>query len=1028
MRKYSMDENKKKLQDRLKKEKLKGKDNNFFTLRIHHGGELLDAPERIYLGSKIDYIDKCDPYEWSLQTLNLFGTTKLGYNNVLDWHFKLPMTDTGMGYIQCLTDADCDLMISTLPANRVADVYITRAGNVQADLDAFEDGGGNNFSKSAVTGINLNDINFKRAEHDGDKNNDIKHELEHFEDDEYHMTESEEEFNCLERDSDSEWLGVWDNSEKDEATVQVIEKKNLKDSAKWRKTEEKNNKAMEESKNTNFAELLLEDSRSKAENGNISSENDESEDMANVNSDDDQSCFESLLRFKNNREISLKKNESGKISAKCSDGCPWHIYASRKAPDDPTIMIKTLVEKHSENCLFVYVNKNVKSRMIAQKYLHHLRKHPDVSIGDFMEKIHEEMNVEISVSQAFRAKRIAKEMIEAIGIDADNGMFPIAYAVVDVEDKHNWKWFLNLLGLEGAIYETIPQVEHRHCVRHLYNNFKKVHKGLSLKTRVWNAARENYVSKYLYEMNMLEKEDEEARNWFNDKPPKFWSKSHFRTTTKSDMLLNNLCESFNELKPILKARRKPILGLLGGIRIYLMRRMNQKRKVVLKYKEEKKEQAATSIPTRAGQLLFQVHTMYGEQFSLDLNGRTCSCRGWDLTGIPFSHAVNCIFHVRGNPENFTNDCYNKATQMRIYEPVIAPMDRPAMWEPTGLLPVEPPNYEPKKDVTKLSKKGRLGRCSKCLQTGHNKTTCKKNSDSQNSTTSFHAPQTSQDWSKNDTDQFFSSKKIHFESTFWVGHTNEPSKLNCQIIQTKLDEIEKAPNKPFGKRGMPVSPKTFQVVAIINTSRDLVNVSQLKLNYSLQTLWFWEALIHSILHILNQPVDIEDNSYKVSVMGDVDFYKEGLTPYTRAKLPITSDVTEGCVIVKEHIPISNVFTFLWFNEVDRFTPRDQNSFAIVRDKIREKTNWTLNMFLDCERRNFVVQGYHRDVLERWPSPPPPGAIAVVHPPPPVIVAAQPNVSTSSFVTSPVKKIPTKRGRERRSKRHRKIIPGSKDSFR
>ncbi|KAM3362332.1 hypothetical protein P3S68_017186 [Capsicum galapagoense] len=139
--------------------------------------------------------------------------------------------------------------------------------------------------------------------------------------------------------------------------------------------------------------------------------------------------------------------------------------------------------------------------------------------------------------------------------------------------------------------------------------------------------------------------------------------------------------------------------------------------------------------------------------------------------------------------------------------------------------------------------------------------------------------------------------------------------------------------------------------------------------------------------------------------------------------ISSDVTEGCVIVKEHIPISNLFTCLWFNEVDRFTPRDQNSFAIVRDEIREKTNWTLNMFLDCERRNFVVQGYHRDVLERWPSPPPPGAIAVVHPPPPVIVAAQPNVSTSSFVTSPVKKIPTKRGRERRSKRHRKVIPGS-----
>ncbi|KAJ8549561.1 hypothetical protein K7X08_033268 [Anisodus acutangulus] len=159
----------------------------------------------------------------------------------------------------------------------------------------------------------------------------------------------------------------------------------------------------------------------------------------------------------------------------------------------------------------------------------------------------------------------------------------------------------------------------------------------------------------------------------------------------------------------------------------------------------------------------------------------------------------------------------------------------------------------------------------------------------------------------------------------------------------------------------------------------------------------------------------------SIDFQVDFYKkEGLTPYTRAKLPITSDVPEGCVIVKEHIPISNLFTCLWFNEVDLFTPRDQISFAIVRDKIREKTNWSLNMFLDCERRNFVVQGYHRDFLERWSPSPPPGAIAVVHPPPPVIGETLPNVSTSSFVTSPVKKIPTKRGRERKSRRHRKVI--------
>ncbi|KAL0442756.1 UNVERIFIED_CONTAM: hypothetical protein Slati_1998300 [Sesamum latifolium] len=162
----------------------------------------------------------------------------------------------------------------------------------------------------------------------------------------------------------------------------------------------------------------------------------------------------------------------------------------------------------------------------------------------------------------------------------------------------------------------------------------------------------------------------------------------------------------------------------------------------------------------------------------------------------------------------------------------------------------------------------------------------------------------------------------------------------------------------------------------------------------------------------------------SIDFQIEFYKnEGLTPYSVAKLPITSDVPEGCVIVREHIPISNLFTCLWFNEVDRFTSRDQISFSTVRDKIRSKTNYTINMFLDCERRNFVVQGYHRDLLEHWSAPAPPDG---VHPPPPVTVMDEspnktyPGLSAGSDLSSnPMKRDPTRRGKDRRSKRHRKV---------
>lgn len=71
-------------------------------------------------------------------------------------------------------------------------------------------------------------------------------------------------------------------------------------------------------------------------------------------------------------------------------------------------------------------------------------------------------------------------------------------------------------------------------------------------------------------------------------------------------------------------------------------------------------------------------------------------KGRDLIEIPFSHAMSCRFHVRKNSKNFINDYYKNVIQMRIFEQVISPMDESDMWEFTGLLPIEPPNYKVKR--------------------------------------------------------------------------------------------------------------------------------------------------------------------------------------------------------------------------------------------------------------------------------------------------------------------------------------------
>ncbi|XP_077248780.1 uncharacterized protein LOC143888290 [Tasmannia lanceolata] len=85
--------------------------------------------------------------------------------------------------------------------------------------------------------------------------------------------------------------------------------------------------------------------------------------------------------------------------------------------------------------------------------------------------------------------------------------------------------------------------------------------------------------------------------------------------------------------------------------------------------------------------------------------------------------------------------------------------------------------------------------------------------------------------------------------------------------------------------------------------------------------------------------------------------------------LPSYVPEGSFIVRAHTPMSNLFSCLWFNEVERFTPRDQLSFAYTYLKLRRMNPgkpFHLHMFKDCERRSIAKLFHHRSE-EKNPNP-------------------------------------------------------------
>ncbi|KAJ7953797.1 Protein of unknown function (DUF616) [Quillaja saponaria] len=97
-----------------------------------------------------------------------------------------------------------------------------------------------------------------------------------------------------------------------------------------------------------------------------------------------------------------------------------------------------------------------------------------------------------------------------------------------------------------------------------------------------------------------------------------------------------------------------------------------------------------------------------------------------------------------------------------------------------------------------------------------------------------------------------------------------------------------------------------------------------------------------------------------------YQSDGLTKFdpSNPDNPLPSYVPEGSFIVRAHTPMSNLFSCLWFNEVDRFTSRDQLSFAYTYLKLRrmnQERPFYLNMFKDCERRALAKLFRHRAVL-------------------------------------------------------------------
>ncbi|XP_010532362.1 PREDICTED: uncharacterized protein LOC104808385 [Tarenaya hassleriana] len=260
----------------------------------------------------------------------------------------------------------------------------------------------------------------------------------------------------------------------------------------------------------------------------------------------------------------------------------------------------------------------------------------------------------IGLDGCFLKWELKGELLAAVGRDANNGIYPIAWAVVRIENIENWLWFIQKLksdldlgegekltitsdkqkGLLNAVACELPFAEHRMCTRHVYANWRKTYKDSAYKQ------------------------------------PHQWARAFFKPDSRCDDVVNNLTESFNQT--IREARLRPMIDMLE-----MILGISTTENTVLH-----------NIPSARGQYEVEEFRM---SYSVDLAGKRCACREWDLRGIPCQHALCIINEKQEEVSNYISEYYMTSQWVETYAHNINHVNGQVLWQKTNMPAIGVPN-------------------------------------------------------------------------------------------------------------------------------------------------------------------------------------------------------------------------------------------------------------------------------------------------------------------------------------------------
>lgn len=357
-------------------------------------------------------------------------------------------------------------------------------------------------------------------------------------------------------------------------------------------------------------------------------------------------------------------------------------------------------------------------------------------------------------------------LLVATAADGNDAVFPVAFAVVDEGTDENWHWFLSELksavstvrkltfiaDFEKGIRESLHQIfcgecYHGYCLCHLAERLNKNLKGQFTHEARCLLVKELYAAAYAPKLEAFERcaakikvISPDAYNWVIRSEPDHWANAFF-----GGARYNHMTSNFGELfySWVTEATELPITHLVDVLRgkitemIYTRRAESNQWETTLTPSMEEKLKNET---LKAGPL--QVLLSHGNTFEVrgecvdvvDVDHWDCSCKGWQLSGLPCSHAIAVFECIGRSPYDYCSRFFMVESYRLTYAESIQSVpnvEKPLKSELTKapITVTPPPTRRPpgrpktKQDGEQEVIKHKL-QCSKCKSLGHNKRSCK----------------------------------------------------------------------------------------------------------------------------------------------------------------------------------------------------------------------------------------------------------------------------------------------------------------